>query len=193
MQRSSVLKYILKRLVMAIFVLFLVSVIIFIAIRLAPGDPVLNQLGPYGERTPEREAAVRAQLGLDKSYVEQYFIWIGNVFRGNFGVSLNAVSPVSPIGESGLARTSTISASAVITSCLSHGMHPPRTTSVPSENPSPMRRLLTHAGKSGSSRFLRNEVAPPEHRRIFRPKRRSSSFLISPKNIFFSRVGIVPP
>ena len=94
MQRSSVLKYILKRLVMAIFVLFLVSVIIFIAIRLAPGDPVLNQLGPYGERTPEREAAVRAQLGLDKSYVEQYFIWIGNVFRGNFGVSLKNGRPV---------------------------------------------------------------------------------------------------
>lgn len=97
MQRSSVLKYTLKRLAMAIFVLFLVSVIIFVAIRLAPGDPVLNQLGPYGERTPEREAAIRAQLGLDKPELIQYFIWIKNIFMGNFGVSLKNGRPVMDI------------------------------------------------------------------------------------------------
>ena len=68
MSRSNLLTYILK-------------------IRLAPGDPVLNQIGPYGERTPEREAAIRAQMGLDKPEVVQYFYWIGNVLQGNFGVS----------------------------------------------------------------------------------------------------------
>ena len=87
MSRSNLLKYILKRVLTAVFVLLLVSVLIFIAIRLAPGDPVLNQIGPYGERTPEREAAIRAQMGLDKPEVVQYFYWIGNVLQGNFGVS----------------------------------------------------------------------------------------------------------
>ncbi len=94
MQNSSLLKYTLKRLGMAIMVLFLVSVIIFIAIRLAPGDPVLNQLGPYGERTPEREEAIKIQLGLDKPIVIQYFIWAKNVVSGNFGVSMRNGRPV---------------------------------------------------------------------------------------------------
>ena len=79
---------------MALLVLFLVSIIIFIAIRLAPGDPVLNQLGPYGERTPEREQAIRVQLGLDKPQVVQYFIWLSGVLRGDFGLSLRNGRPV---------------------------------------------------------------------------------------------------
>ncbi len=77
--------------------LFLVSVIIFVAIRLAPGDPVKNQLGPYGEATPERVAAIEEQLGLDKPEVVQYFIWVKNVFAGDFGVSLKNGRPVTDV------------------------------------------------------------------------------------------------
>lgn len=91
--RSNLLKYILKRIVTALFVMLLVSVIVFVAIRLAPGDPVLNQIGPYGERTPEREAAIRAQLGLDKPEIVQYFFWIGNMLKGDFGVSVKSGKP----------------------------------------------------------------------------------------------------
>lgn len=97
MHNSSLLKYSLKRLGMAIFVLLLVSILIFIAIRLAPGDPVLNQLGPYGDRTPEREAAIRMQLGLDKPLPVQYFVWLSNIVKGNFGVSMRNGRPVMDV------------------------------------------------------------------------------------------------
>ena len=92
--RSSLLRYIIKRLLMAVFVLFLVTIIIFVAVRLAPGDPVLNQLGPYGEQTPERIAAIEAQLGLDKPEIVQYFIWLKNIAGGNFGISMRNGRPV---------------------------------------------------------------------------------------------------
>ncbi|MEG1778228.1 MAG: ABC transporter permease [Angelakisella sp.] len=90
-------KYIIKRLLMAVLVLLIVTVIILIAVRLAPGDPVLNQLGPYGARTPEREAQITAQLGLDKPVVVQYFVWLKNIVTGNFGVSLRNGRPVMDI------------------------------------------------------------------------------------------------
>ncbi|HHW32286.1 MAG TPA: ABC transporter permease [Clostridiaceae bacterium] len=94
MHRSSVLKYIIKRAAMAVIVLLLVTVIIFIAIRLAPGDPIKNQLGPYGEASEERIEAIKRQLGLDKSYVMQYLLWLKSCFQGNFGLSLRNGQPV---------------------------------------------------------------------------------------------------
>ncbi len=88
MRWTSTLKYILRRLLMSIAVLFLVTVMIFVIVRLSPGDPVLNKIGPYGDSSPENVARVRAELGLDKSYVEQYGIWISDCLQGDLGVSL---------------------------------------------------------------------------------------------------------
>lgn len=85
---SSLLKYILKRLAMAILVLFLVSIIVFVAVRACPGDPVLSKIGPHGDASEENYNRVAAQLGLDKSYPEQYLIWLGDFVTGDFGVSL---------------------------------------------------------------------------------------------------------
>lgn len=85
---SSLLKYTLKRLAMAVLVLFLVSVIVFVAVRACPGDPVLMKIGPFGDASQENYNRVAAQLGLDKSYPEQYLIWLRNFVKGDFGVSL---------------------------------------------------------------------------------------------------------
>lgn len=85
---SSLLKYTLKRLAMAVLVLFLVSVIVFVAVRACPGDPVLMKIGPFGDASQENYNRVAAQLGLDKSYPEQYFIWLRNFVSGDFGLSL---------------------------------------------------------------------------------------------------------
>jgi len=85
---SSLLKYTLKRLAMAVLVLFLVSIIVFVAVRACPGDPVLMKIGPHGDASEENYNRVAAQLGLDKSYPEQYLIWLGGFVTGDFGVSL---------------------------------------------------------------------------------------------------------
>lgn len=73
----------------AIVVLFLVSVIVFLALRLTPGDPALLLLGPQAGRADnaQRLEALRSEMGLDKSWPEQYGIWVSHIVRGDLGSS----------------------------------------------------------------------------------------------------------
>jgi len=79
-------KYIARRLLGAIPVLFGLSIILFAFVHLLPGDPATAILGQHA--TPERVAAMRAYLGLDDSLWEQYLRYIGNLLRGDFGASV---------------------------------------------------------------------------------------------------------
>jgi peptide/nickel transport system permease protein len=88
------MRYALKRIAYAIPVLILVTIIIFVAVRLAPGDPALMKLGPFGTKTPEQIAQVRESMGLDKPIYVQYFYWMKDVLRGDLGVSLRNGQPV---------------------------------------------------------------------------------------------------
>tara|TARA_B110000444_G_scaffold237602_1_gene250490 strand:- start:1306 stop:2184 length:879 start_codon:yes stop_codon:yes gene_type:complete len=63
-------------------------------IRLIPGDAVAIMLGANTEITTEAMNELRARLGLDKSIIEQYFIWIKNMFMGDFGTSIWTGRPV---------------------------------------------------------------------------------------------------
>lgn len=76
------------------FVLFCVSVIVFAMIRLIPGDAVAIMLGANTEVTPDKIAALRAQIGLDQPIVTQYLGWVGRALRGDFGTSLWTGRPV---------------------------------------------------------------------------------------------------
>lgn len=80
---------------MAAFVLVIISIMIFVAVRLAPGDPVLNKIGPYGDSSPENYQRVATELGLDKDLPTQYFIWLKNCLRLDFGVSLRSGASIS--------------------------------------------------------------------------------------------------
>ncbi len=84
--------FILRRLILSIPILLLVSIMVFSLIHLIPGDPVTVILGQ--EATPEAETALRRQLGLDRPLVVQYFVWLGNVVQGDLGRSLVDRSPV---------------------------------------------------------------------------------------------------
>ncbi len=95
MRILDTLGYLLKRLLMALFVLLVVSFIIFITVRQTPGDPVLNKIGPYGDTSPENYARVSAELGLDKPYMVQYLYWLGNCVKLDFGVSLRSGIPIA--------------------------------------------------------------------------------------------------
>lgn len=73
---------------MAVFVLLIISIMIFVAVRLAPGDPVMNKIGPYGDSSPENYERVSEELGLNKSLLIQYLVWLKNCIKLDFGVSL---------------------------------------------------------------------------------------------------------
>src|SRR5262245_23690305 len=81
----GMLRFLLSRVAQTIAVLFTVSVIIFALMRLIPGDPVLMMLGDDFTENAYRQ--LRAKLGLDRSIVSQYVIWLQAILRGDFGDS----------------------------------------------------------------------------------------------------------
>ena len=87
------LKFIVRRLIAAIPVLFGLSLILFAFVHLLPGDPSRAILGQHA--TPEGVARIRASLGLDRPLYEQYFIYIGQLLRGDLGASIITGAPVA--------------------------------------------------------------------------------------------------
>ena len=78
-------KFIFKRLLQLIPVLLLVGVVVFIIVRLIPGDPAVVMLGP--EATASEIVMMRESLGLDKPFIVQMGIWFFNALHGDFGSS----------------------------------------------------------------------------------------------------------
>lgn len=90
--------YILRRLAQLLPVLLLASVGIWAMVYAIPGGPVGMILGENA--TPEQIAALRAELGLDRPVIVQYWAWLTNALAGDLGVSLHSRQPVvSLIGE----------------------------------------------------------------------------------------------
>lgn len=79
------LKILIKRLLSAVIVLFVVSLITFVVLLCIPGDPAQLMLGV--ETTPEKVAALREAMGLNLPWYTQYFNWIGGVLAGDWGTS----------------------------------------------------------------------------------------------------------
>ena len=82
--------YVFRRLLIAVPTIIGVTLLIFLAMRVLPGDPLemieSEQVGTI-RLTPEQLAAARASLGLDRPYYQQYLTWMYDVLRGNFGTS----------------------------------------------------------------------------------------------------------
>jgi peptide/nickel transport system permease protein len=89
------IRYLIRRLPSIVLVLVATSVIAFLLPRLVPGDPAAAVAGP--DASPQTIAAIRTQLGLDRPLVTQYFDWIGGLFTGNLGQSLQFRRPVSEL------------------------------------------------------------------------------------------------
>ena len=99
------INYILKRVLQMIPVLLLVMVLIFALIRFIPGDPADVMLG--ARATEESRAMLHAKMGIDKPIYEQFFLFMKNCLRLDFGESILSGEPVSQI----LARRFQVTAS----------------------------------------------------------------------------------
>jgi peptide/nickel transport system permease protein len=91
----SLLFYVLRRLLWTLPTLLLVGLLVFMLMRLVPGDPALLILGDSA--TPEQLAALRAAWGLDKPIGLQFFYWLGQVLQGDLGQSITSSEPVLPL------------------------------------------------------------------------------------------------
>jgi peptide/nickel transport system permease protein len=81
---------VVRRLLQLIPVMLLATTLVFVMVRLAPGDPALQQLGARGSRDPARVAALRAKLGLDQPIPLQYLIWLRHAVTGDLGTSVKS-------------------------------------------------------------------------------------------------------
>lgn len=84
-------KYILKRLLLAIPIFIGITFIVFVLSNLAPGSP-LDIISASSSLNPEQLEALKISLGLDKPIVTRYFIWLADIFHGDFGLSSKNVS-----------------------------------------------------------------------------------------------------
>jgi peptide/nickel transport system permease protein len=88
-----VIRYALTRLTLLAVGLLVASVLIFVTLRVLPGDVAQLIAGTQG--TPEQVTAIRDRLGLDQPLPAQYFAWMGGVFRGDLGSSMLTGSSVA--------------------------------------------------------------------------------------------------
>ena len=77
--------YLLKRVIQVVPVLFLIALMVFILLRLIPGDPVQIMVGDQAD--PAVLAAIRHEMGLDKPVMVQFFYWLARIAQGDFGQS----------------------------------------------------------------------------------------------------------
>ena len=89
------LQFLLRRILAVLPVLFVVSLVVFLILRLAPGDPAAVIAG--NSATNEDIAKIQVQLGLDRPIPVQYGIWMGNVFQGDLGFSYYLNKPVTEL------------------------------------------------------------------------------------------------
>jgi peptide/nickel transport system permease protein len=82
--------YIIRRLMLGVIILLLVTLLVFLAMRLLPGDPLMIFVSQFQTAafTPEQIAEMRAEFGLDKSLPVQYINWLGDILRGDMGESI---------------------------------------------------------------------------------------------------------
>ncbi len=95
LRSAGVSGFIVRRLLLGILVLVLVSVVVFVATQALPGDPARAILGRSA--TPQSLAALRKQLHLDRPVLLQYWTWVSGLLHGNLGKSLAAQQPVTTL------------------------------------------------------------------------------------------------
>lgn len=91
-------RYVLRRLAEAVVTLLGVAIVVFLLLRILPGDEITARLGiEAGALTATQREALERYYDLDQPLVVQFFSWLGSVVTGNFGVSVTSGRPVSTL------------------------------------------------------------------------------------------------
>lgn len=108
------MRYLARRAVWTVVALIGVSVLIFLLVRLLPGNIVDIIAGTEGQLSRQQRAAVLHEFGLDKPLPVQYLLWLGNMLQGNFGWSFRTGQPVAALIASRLPITIELTVLAVL-------------------------------------------------------------------------------
>ncbi|HEX9033558.1 MAG TPA: ABC transporter permease [Streptosporangiaceae bacterium] len=105
-------RYLLRRIGLALVTLWILSVIVFFAGQVLPGDPGRAVLGPFAARSAVR--ALDHQLGVDRPLVTQYLGWVGGMLHGNMGISYTYRTPVEPLIVTALGNSAKLAILALV-------------------------------------------------------------------------------
>lgn len=114
------LRFVIRRVLIAVAVLFVASVAVFFLLRLAHGDPAAIAAGP--DATPKTIAAVRRKLGLDASPISQYLSWLRGLVTGDLGHSYINGASVSRLIHDGIGNTVELTTAAVVLAVVLGGI-----------------------------------------------------------------------
>jgi len=110
------LAYLARRVLATIPVMAIVAVLVFSMLRLTPGDPAAIIAGAAA--TSQDIVDIRARLGLDRSIVAQFFLWIGNVLSGNLGESFFFKKPVAELVADRIGPTFALATTTIVFSVI---------------------------------------------------------------------------
>lgn len=99
----DMLDYAIRRLIIGVFIVLCVTILLFSIMQLMPGDPIKLISNP--RVPPERIAMLRQRWGLDKPAYIQYFYWLKNILRGDFGNSIRSGQEVAVLIKTRLPYT----------------------------------------------------------------------------------------
>tara|TARA_R110002167_G_scaffold50371_1_gene146664 strand:- start:319 stop:1278 length:960 start_codon:yes stop_codon:yes gene_type:complete len=114
------LTFVIRRLLVTIPMLLVISFLVYLGLELTPGDAVSQMIDPESasRMSPEQFEQMREALGLNKSFVERYGIWLYNIMQGDFGRSLSGGVPISTIVLDRLPATLELSIFALVFSTI---------------------------------------------------------------------------
>ena len=111
-------RYLLRRALSSSIVLATSLILVFLSIRILPGDPVLARLGAATKVTPEALEALREEAGLDRSLLAQLFSWLSHALRGDLGVSYISQFPVTQLVGERIPVTFELTFFIIVLSCI---------------------------------------------------------------------------
>lgn len=111
-------RFLIRRLISSLIVLIIGMILVFLALRVLPGDPVLAKYGASAGATPENLEALREEAGLNRPLIVQLFSWLGGIAVGDFGMSYFSQLPVSQLVLERLPVTIELTFLIVLLSCV---------------------------------------------------------------------------
>ena len=111
-RRSEIARFLLRRFALAIVTLWLLSMVVFAAAQLLPGDVGRAVLGPFA--SPDQVSVLDHQLGVDRPFYTQYGSWIWHFVRGDLGMSLEYKVPVWSLLHASLVNSLELAAEAIV-------------------------------------------------------------------------------
>ena len=108
--------YLIKRVLAVIPVMLIVAVIVFLMLRLTPGDPAAIIAGDAA--TSKDIALIREKLGLERSLIEQFFLWVANMLTGDFGESFYYKRSVASMIADRVGPTMALATFTIIIACV---------------------------------------------------------------------------